>query len=174
MKRSLLIGMTVTVMVAIGMFQGISFAQENQVQVKVSGPAGMAARPDKDTANVEFTFGQVQNGSAHLLLHSPAKKLFPSTDFPWVEDTDLIDSTVSIVDGKASFDYMFPIRGDYPMTVELMDNNGNKLDSQQLLVTIEENPKEIRNAIFFVALLAAFGLITGFGLAKRRRTTYAA
>jgi hypothetical protein len=141
---------------------------EPHVKVEVKdGPQG-PVRPDLDTASVELTFNDVQNGSARIKLSSPEPKFFSPTDFPWVEGTELIDAILSIEGNKASFDYMFPIRGEYPMTVELSDENGNPVGTHQLVITIQENPQEIQNAIIFIALLGTFGLLVGFGLSKWR------
>jgi hypothetical protein len=152
---------------------GWALAEQNvTVEVK-DGPEG-AVRPDLDTAAVNLSFSGVQNGSAHIKLVSPEKNFFSPTDFPWVEGTELIDATVSITEGKASFQYMFPIRGEYPLTVEWSDENGNPLGSHQLVVSIQENAAEIQKAILFIAIVGAFGLLAGFALSKRRGSLHAA
>jgi hypothetical protein len=171
-RNGLLLGCFALLFV-IAFFPGAAFAaQDVKVEVK-DGPAG-PARPDLDTAAVLLTFQGIQNGSAHIQLASPEKDFFSPTDFPWVEGTPLIDAKVAIEDGKASFEYMFPIRGKYPLTVEWFDENEKSIGTNQLVIPIQENSQEIRNAILFVALLGVFGLAAGFGLSKWRGRSYAA
>ncbi|MGG1596918.1 hypothetical protein [Paenibacillus naphthalenovorans] len=171
MKKGLIVGCLAVL--AVGMISLSSAFAEQEVNVEVkNGPAG-AVRPDLDKATVELSIPAIRDGSAHIRLRSPEKK-FVSTDFPWVEGTELIDSTVAIRDGKASFQYMFPIRGEYPLSVEWFDENGHPEGSRQFAVTIEENPKEVQNALIFMAMLAFFGLLAGFGLSRRRRGIHAA
>jgi|GEM_PF-2461187 len=152
---------------------GTYVSAEEAVTIEVKNEEGGQVRPDLDTAKVELSFTEVQNGSAHIQLSSPERKFFSPTDFPMVEGTDLIDSTLSIENGKASFNYMFPIRGDYHLQVDVVDEKGNKVGNHHLVVNISENPKEVQNAILFIAILAVFGLIAGYVLARRRRNTYA-
>jgi hypothetical protein len=172
MKKWFLAGCMVVL--SIGLIPMTAVAAEEKVRIEIKeGPVG-AVRPDLDTATVELAFSQVPNGSAHIRLRSPETKFFSPTDFPWVEGTELIDATLLIEGGKATFNYMFPIRGDYPMTVELFGENGQSLGIHQLVVSMQENPKEVQNAILFVVLLGSFGLLVGFGLSKWRGNLHAA
>lgn len=155
------------------LFYGSAMAEPHIEVIVEDGPEG-SVRPDLDTAAVQILFNGIQSGSAHIKLKSPKKEFFSPTDFPWVEGTELIEATLSISGGKASFHYMFPIRGEYPLTVEWSDENGTPLGSQQMVISIQENPQEIQNAILFIALLCTFGIIIGYGLARGRRNLYAA
>jgi hypothetical protein len=150
-----------------------SIMAEEKVKAEVKNEQGKEARPDLDTAKVELTLPDIQNGSAHIVLSSPERKFFSPTDFPMVEGTKLIDSTLSVENGKASFDYMFPIRGDYGMKVEVMDEKGNSVGTHKLFINIQENPSEVKKGIIFIAFLVLFGFIAGFVLAKRRKTVHA-
>jgi hypothetical protein len=155
-------------------FSAVPIQAEPNVSVVVKdGPQG-AVRPDLDTASVELLFQDVEKGSAHIKISSPKPNFFSPTDFPWVEGTELIDSSLTIEQGKASFDYMFPIRGEYAMSVEWSDENGNALGSDELIISIQENPQEVQNGILFITLLALFGLVVGFGLSKWRVNPHAA
>lgn len=150
-----------------------SVSAEEKVSVSVSSAKGEQIRPDLDTTSVELGFSQTEEGSAYIQLHSPQKNFFSPTDFPWVEDTELIAATIMIRDGKASFDYMFPIRGDYSMKVEIRDLDGNLVGTENLGIHIGENPQEMKNAIIFIVLLVLFGLISGYVLSKRRMKAHA-
>ncbi len=155
------------------MMQITSVLAEEEVKVEVKNEQGVEARPDIDTAKVELTFADIQNGSAHVFLSSPERKFFSPTDFPLVEGTKLIDSTLAVANGKAVFDYMFPIRGNYQMKVEVMDEKGNLAGTHNLVINIHENPDEVKNAIIFMVSLVLFGVVSGFALAKRRKNVYA-
>lgn len=145
-----------------------SAAAKDAATIELNEGVLAAVRPDLDTPTVELSFQDVTNGSAHIQLSSPEINFFSPTDFPWVEGTPLIDSTVSIKNGKASFNYMFPIRGEYAMTLELMDAAGKSMGTQELKINIHENPEEVQNAIIFIGLLALFGLLCGWVFSKRR------
>ncbi|MCA0757664.1 hypothetical protein KP806_21610 [Paenibacillus sp. N4] len=146
-----------------------SAAAKDAAAVEVNGNVLASVRPDLDTPVVELSFQEVTNGSAHIRLNSPEADFYSPTDFPWVEGTPLIDSTVTIKDGRAAFEYMFPIRGEYAMTLDILDEAGQAVGTQELTINIHENPNEVRNAVLFISLLAAFGLLCGWIFSKRRR-----
>ncbi|MFS1511063.1 hypothetical protein VQL36_01305 [Chengkuizengella sp. SCS-71B] len=141
---------------------------EESIKVEVNNENGGETRPDLDTAKVELTFTEIENGSANILLSSPERNFFSPTDFPIVEGTKLIDSTILVENGKAEFDYMFPIRGDYQMKVEVLDENGTLAGTHLLNIHIPENPDEVQNAIVFVGILVLFGFFVGLILTARR------
>lgn len=143
------------------------------VRVEVKNEQGGEVRPDLDTAQVELSFSEIQSGTARVFLSSPEPEFFSPTDFPIVEGTDLIDATLPVVNGKASFQYMFPIRGDYRLKVEVMDEKGNALGTHDLVISISENPEEVKNAVLFIALLAVFGFAVGYLLSRRRKHVHA-
>ena len=155
------------------MIPTVSVIAGENVKIAVESEQGKGARPDLDTAKVELTIPDIENGSAHIVLNSPERKFFSPTDFPMVEGTKLIDSTLSVENGKASFDYMFPIRGEYKMKVEVLDEKGNVAGTHKLFINIHENPDEVKKAIIFIISLALFGFIAGFVLAKRRKNVHA-
>ncbi len=143
------------------------------VRVEVKNEQGGEVRPDLDTAQVELAFSEIQSGTARVFLSSPEPEFFSPTDFPMVEGTDLIDATLPVVNGKASFRYMFPIRGDYQLKVEVIDEKGNALGTHDLVISISENPEEVKNAVLFIALLAVFGFAVGYLLSRRRKHVHA-
>jgi hypothetical protein len=172
MKKAFLSGFFVSFIFIFMIPFSSAFAEET-VKVEVKNEQGGEVRPDLDTAKVELTFKNIQSGSAHILLSSPERKFFSPTDFPMVEGTKLIDTTLSVEKGKATFTYMFPIRGDYHMNVEVFDEKGNSVGIYKPIININENPAEVKNAIIFIVILAVFGFVAGFVLAKRRKNSYA-
>jgi hypothetical protein len=174
-QQSLLIAIGVAVIVLMAGVAVNAQAHERQaITIKVEdGPSG-AARPDLDYTKVELTFHDVSEGSARIVLHSPARKWYSPTDFPHVEGTMLIDSTLEIKEGKAQFQYMFPIRGDYRMLLDVQDETGRSLGTQEVALLIKENAKEVQNAVIFIGILAGFGLLCGWALSRRRLGIHAA
>ncbi|MGM0715502.1 hypothetical protein ACWKW1_25520 [Brevibacillus parabrevis] len=155
------------------MFSYSPVTAEESVIVNVQNEQGGDTRPDLDTAKVELTFANNQNGTAHIFLRSPERKFFSPTDFPIVEGTDLIDATLPIENGKATFQYMFPIRGDYHLKVYVMDGEGKAGGTHELVININENPAEVKNAVIFITILTAFGFAVGYLLSRRRKSVYA-
>lgn len=155
------------------MFSNSPVTAGESIIANVQNEQGGDVRPDLDTAEVELTFANIQNGTAHISLRSPERKFFSPTDFPIVEGTDLIDAILPIENGKATFQYMFPIRGDYHLKVDEMDGEGKAAGTHELVININENPEEVKNAVIFIAILAAFGFAVGYVLSRRRKSVYA-
>lgn len=141
-----------------------------------STPAADAIRPDLDV--VQFSIlvndeqGQpVKDVELAFTLNSPAKKFFPSTDFPIVEGTTLMDSKVLAPQGKLDFQYVFPIRGEYSLKVKATPSGDpSKAVEKTLHISINENPPEVRNAFLLILGLFLLGCIVGYILTSNRVT----
>lgn len=152
-------------------------AEENDLQVQLqTTPEVNAIRADLDVAQfsilVKDNKGQpVKDVELAFTLVSPSKKFFPSTDFPVVEGTTLMNGKVLAPEGKLNFKYAFPIRGEYTLKVKAspIGNSAQAVD-KTLHFSINENPPEVRNAIVFILGLMLLGLITGYILTSRRVT----
>jgi hypothetical protein len=155
------------------MFSVPAVIAEEKVSVEVKNKSGEEARPDLDTAKVRLTFTDIESGSARIVLTSPERNFFSPTDFPMVEGTKLMDTNLAVENGRAAFDYMFPIRGDYQMTVQVINQFENPMGTYELVIPIPENPDEVTNGVIFISSLALFGMIAGFILAKRRNYNHA-
>ncbi|SEN12730.1 hypothetical protein [Lihuaxuella thermophila] len=121
------------------------------------------AVPDKHLVQVEVPVKGAEGSPVRVKMFAPPANFFPSTDFPVVEGTQLLDGTFRIRDGKISFQYLFPIRGTYRLVIEGM---GPK---RLMELDIEENPDEMRNAGMLISGLALFGFGCGYFLTKWRR-----
>lgn len=121
------------------------------------------AVPDKNLVQVDVPVKGAEGTPVRVKLFAPPAHFFPSTDFPVVEGTQLLDGTFMIHDGKVSFQYLFPIRGTYRLVIEGM---GAK---RLIELDIEENPDEIRNAVVLISGLIVFGFLCGYFLTKWRR-----
>ncbi|SFJ21792.1 hypothetical protein [Thermoflavimicrobium dichotomicum] len=124
------------------------------------------AIPDGNLAQVEVPVQASEGSLVRVQLSSPPKQFFPTTDFPIVEGTQLLDGTFAVHDGKVRFQYMFPIRGTYQLSVEGVE--GSTLKKQVIPIAIDENPDEVRNLILFISGLVLLGLACGFLLTTWR------
>src|SRR5262245_35149579 len=90
----------------------------------------------------------VANGSVAIRLEAPEPHWFFSTDFPLVEGSRLLDMTVPLRHGRAEWRYLFPIRGQYRLSVEFAAPDGRKVNKTFPLI-IREN----RLKWFFLGIL---------------------
>jgi hypothetical protein len=104
-----------------------------------------------------------------LLLHSPQRNFFISTDFPWVEDTPLIVYEGYLPDGLFTFDYIYPIRGKYRMEVLAGNDPAALLAAGTLTLELRENREDIKNLSLFLTLLLGFGVIAGLIIGRGAR-----
>ena len=150
-------------------------AEENELQVQLqTAPEVDAIRPDLDVAQfsilVKDKKGQpVKDVELAFTLESPAKKFFPSTDFPIVEGTTLMNGKVLAPEGKLNFKYVFPIRGEYTLKVKAAPaGKPNQTVEKILRFSLNENPPEVRNAIIFISGLLLLGFAAGYILTSHR------
>ncbi|MDH3443824.1 MAG: hypothetical protein OEN50_07875 [Deltaproteobacteria bacterium] len=83
-------------------------------------PASLAlrvARPDGQPA---------PDGWVRVRLDAPPPGMFVSTDFPVVEGTKLLEMRVPVINGKAEWWQVFPIRGEYRLAAEFESTAGSK------------------------------------------------
>ncbi len=132
-------------------------------------PVANEIGPDDDVVTVTFEVlrdGAPVDAVVHLTLDSPQPELPLSTDFPIVEGTRLIDSTLTTQNGKLELRYMFPIRGQYTWNVTASDVAGDEpTHAQTFELDLAENRNELVNFGILVAALVAFGLVSGVILA---------
>ncbi|NQZ58534.1 MAG: hypothetical protein HRT88_13845 [Lentisphaeraceae bacterium] len=127
--------------------------------------------PDVTVAKLKFTLsldGQLVDGNVRIQLASPVKNTGFSTDFPIVESTQLFDTTALTQDGVLILDYLFPIRGEYKLTVTVESAVTGAFETSvlQQSFTLNENPDEVNNFTILVTILVAFGLISGFVMGR--------
>ncbi|MCM8532585.1 MAG: hypothetical protein NE330_15575, partial [Lentisphaeraceae bacterium] len=118
--------------------------------------------PDVTVAKMIFSLtekGDAVDGLLSITLDSPQKNTGLSTDFPIVEGTRLIETQVQTKNGKFEMSYLFPIRGDYKMTVR------SKVDGKEYTEVLDfklnENPHEVAKFGILLLSLLVFGLISG-------------
>ena len=138
-----------------------------------SSPPPDTIRPDHDMAQVTLAVqhdGQPLNqGRVQVKVVAPAHPSLLSTDFPIVEATTLLELASDLRDGTFSFDYLFPIRGQYTFDVALQPAAGSTQfapTAMQIPWQIHESPSEIRNAWLLVFGLFMLGGVFGVILAR--------
>lgn len=126
--------------------------------------------PDGEPAEVNFEVlrdGEPVASLMHVTLQSPEPSRLLSTDFPVVEGTRLIDSSVVARQGQLELRYVFPIRGRYRwnVTATPLDAPGVQ-HSQTFDFTLGERHQEVVNFTLLLAALALLGLVAGAVLAR--------
>ena len=102
----------------------------------------------------------VAQGRVAIRLEAPEPGRFFSTDFPLVEGSWLLDMSLPLRQGRVEWKYLFPIRGQYRLTVEFAAPDGRKT-SKIFPLTIRENKQKwVFLGIFSLALFA-LGVMAG-------------
>ena len=103
----------------------------------------------------------VDNATVNVRLDAPAPGRFFSTDMPIVEGTRLNEMTLKLRQGRVSWKYLFPIRGEYKLLVDVHTADGRKA-ARSFVVRIRENEsKWFALGAFSVALF-----VLGFGAGR--------
>ena len=70
----------------------------------------------------------IENGWVQIRLDAPPPGRFFSTDFPFVEGSQLLDMRLPLRQGRVHWDYLFPIRGQYRMVIVTVAADNSKAD----------------------------------------------
>ena len=136
----------------------------NAIRVQVS-PDTTLLRPLKDPATITIDVdgaGERPRGPVDLSvrLTAPPPGTLVSSDFPLIEGTRLIDMNLANVTGTLSWDYVFPIRGEYRLDVSATDGQGRRLE-RSFAIQVRENRAKTAFLAGFVAALFLLGFIAG-------------
>ena len=103
--------------------------------------------------------GQPSNGRwIRVRLDAPAPTGFLSTDFPLVEGSRLLEIQLPIIDDKAEWRQVFPIRGEYRLSAELVGGVDTKKVFQ---FYVQENHQKWLILSAFALALFVTGVIAG-------------
>jgi hypothetical protein len=102
----------------------------------------------------------VDSGTVTIQLDAPASGKFFSTDMPLVEGTRLNEMTLGLRQGRANWKYLFPIRGEYRLTVNVLGPGGKKL-VKAFAFQIHENESKWLALGGFSAALVVLGFLAG-------------
>lgn len=154
-------------------------AEEFQIYFKTSPPTEQL-RPFGETATLSLLVTAadgrpVQQGWLVIGLEAPAPGHYFSTDFPVVEGSRLIDLRLLLRRGKAEWKYLFPLRGEYRMSVDYITADG-KQASKIFKFSIRENRVKWIILGSFITGLFILGFIAGriFSVSGPRRKRSAA
>ena len=102
----------------------------------------------------------LKTGTAHIRLVAPTPGRFFSTDFPVIEGTPLFEMELPVRQGRATWEYVFPIRGVYRLEVRATGEEGTEIERVFDLEIRENRIKLFYLAIFALALFV-FGYMAG-------------
>jgi hypothetical protein len=95
-----------------------------------------------------------------IRLEAPGPGRFFSTDFPLVEGSRLLEMSLPLRRGRAEWKYLFPIRGQYRLTVEFTAPDGQRTSKVFALEIKESKQKWLFLGMFSLALFGA-GVMAG-------------
>lgn len=129
-----------------------------------TNPPVQAILPDETfattTIEVRDENGDPLNGLVWVHLRTPPAPRLLGTDFPYVEDTLLLDIPAQARDGRIELGLVYPIRGTYTFDIEAPMPDGGVRTARATL-TIQENPAEVRNFVMLLGVLFGVGLLAG-------------
>lgn len=102
----------------------------------------------------------IEEGWVDIALEAPKPTGWFSTDFPLVEGSRLIGMRLDLVRGKADWRYLFPIRGEYQLTVDYVTRHG-KQASEVFKFNVRERRQKWLLLAGFTLGLFAFGFVAG-------------
>ena len=152
------------VLFSFALFCPSSWAEDINIYFKAS-PRLELLYPYSDPATITLLVTgadgkPVANGSMSIRLEAPEPHWLFSTDFPLVEGSRLLDMTMPLRQGRAEWRYLFPIRGQYRLTVEFAAPDGRKVN-KTFPLTIRENKLKWFFLGIFTLVLFATGVLAG-------------
>jgi hypothetical protein len=123
-------------------FGPLAHAEELSVHFKTT-PRPELLRPFADPTDIVILVTgadgrPVEAGTVAIRLDAPPPRWFFSTDYPLVEGTLLSEMRLPLRGGKAGWKYLFPIRGEYRLTVDVTASDGRR-GRQVLKFYVREN-----------------------------------
>lgn len=120
-------------------------AEDLNVYLKTSPALGLL-RPFADPVNISLlvTYADgrpVEQGRVAVVLEAPKPGAFMSTDFPAVENSRLLELTLALRRGRAEWKYLFPIRGDYRLSVNVVAADGQAMSKNFVIPVLENRAK---------------------------------
>jgi len=153
------------------LFSVPAFGTSNYTVDLTTDPVASNIGPDRDTVHVTLTAKDGQGNivpGAYIKIHmyAPLRNAFISTDFPWVENTHLMEYEGYLSNGVLAFDYIFPIRGQYRIDVQAGADAASLSEKKSLHLSLNENKVEVRNIWIFISILLGFGILAGFIISR--------
>ena len=139
-------------------------AEELNVYFKTT-PRSQLLRPFVDPTDLSLLVTAadgrpIKQGTVAIRLDAPRPGRFFSTDIPMVEGTLLNRMELPLREGRANWKQLFPIRGEYRLSVDVFSANGMKA-SKAFAVTVRENEKKWLALGAFSSVLFILGFLAG-------------
>jgi hypothetical protein len=149
-------------------------AETHRIYLKTSPPLELL-RPHHDPATLSILVTAadgrpVQQGWLEIALDAPKPSRWFSTDLPIVEGTRLLRMRLNLARGRADWKYLFPIRGEYRMTVDFVTPDG-KQASQVFNFVIREHVKKWLFLALLTLGLFGLGFVAGWVFSARAPAT---
>ena len=139
-------------------------AEDLNIYLKTSPALGLL-RPFADPVSMTLLVTRadgrpVEQGNVAIVLDAPKSGAFLSTDFPVVEGSRLLELVLPLRQGRTDWKYLFPIRGEYRLSVRVITPDG-KATAKTFVIPIRENSTKWLWLGLFCAGLFALGFTGG-------------
>lgn len=111
----------------------------------------------------------VANAVVEVSVTNPTVSPLFSTDMPMVEGQPLGRLVLAAPEGEATFNWLWPIRGDYSVVITARPAEGSTAFepvTKEFSYQVSENPTKRNNLIILLVILIGFGLLSGFVLGR--------
>ncbi len=111
----------------------------------------------------------VANAVVEVSVTNPTVSPLFSTDMPTVEGKPLGRLVLAAPEGEATFNWLWPIRGDYSVVITARPAEGSTAFepvTKEFSYQVSENPTKRNNLIILLVILIGFGLLSGFVLGR--------
>lgn len=145
-------------------FGSSAWAEELNVYFKTT-PRLQLIRPFADPIDLSLLVTGVdgrpiKQGTVAIRLVAPGPGRFFSTDIPLVEGTLLNEMKLPLRQGRANWKQLFPIRGNYRLTVDVIAGDGTKA-TKAFTFDVRENRMKWLALTAFSAALFLLGFVAG-------------
>jgi hypothetical protein len=139
-------------------------------EIRPHGGPSAGLEPDKLIIEMKDASGKtIPNVKFDVRLVTPGTNFFLSTDVPRIEGVTVINWSGVSSTGRQEFDYAFPIRGEYRLSVTASPApgaTGFSAVTKEMTLGIQEKGKSFVYLALFLAALFTFGLISGVVLGR--------
>jgi hypothetical protein len=138
------------------LLSAVASAEEFNIYLKTSPALGLL-RPFADPVSISLLVTHadgrpLEHGSVAIVLDAPKPGAFLSTDFPMVEGSRLLKLVLPLRQGRVSWRYLFPIRGDYHLSVSVTATDGRALTKSFVVPILENRTKWLWLSSFCLGL----------------------
>lgn len=168
MKRSIWAGLSGAVCLSALALSGAAASAAPRVELQTDPPLSQIepfSEPVTFSLKAVADDGQpLEDAILELLLNTPPKTPWLTTDFPVVEGTMLARLTLPAPQGEAQFQEVPPIRGSYQLQVRVSPRVPGTFEPYTDLLTFQvpENPVKYRNLAILLSILLLAGLGGGW------------